>query len=97
LTADNNEISPKLLENFPTKPMFDLPLIDEENVKRVSQSTGNVDTSLSKANQGSLTKNRLIPFNCTVISPEGSEDGDGENFDENNESGNKFCENNDKR
>jgi len=57
-------------------------------VKRVSQSTGNVDTSLSKVNQGSLTKNRHIPFNCTVISPEASEDGDGENFDENNESGN---------
>ena len=68
--------------------MYDLP-IDDAMMKRVSQSTGNVvDSAISKGNHGSLTENRLIPFNCTVISPEGSEDGDGENFDENNESGN---------
>ena len=77
--------------------MYDLP-IDDGMMKRVSQSTGNVvDSSISKGNNGSLTENRLIPFNCTVISPEGSEDGDGENFDENNESSNKFNANNDKR
>jgi hypothetical protein len=75
--------------------MLDLPINDSGLLKRVSQSNGNVETALSKGNHGSPTKNRGIPFNCTVISPEESEDGDGENFDENNKSGNKFSLNGD--